>query len=751
MIMKVRKSIRNVLLGGLAMASTATALQAEEATDFNQVGKQMSIMLQNRHYDRMPFDDELSQRILKLYLNDLDYGKLFFTQEDVDMLAKKYGNELDDLMIKAKSMDVAAEVYELYQKRVHERIAYANDLLKKGKFNVDSDATMKRARRDMDEPTLKGWPADKKASDELWTKVIEEAYLSEVLRRKTIETRAKEQGKDNPLKDEKPINEKLALRYERILHAADEVDSEDIADYLLSAVAKAYGPHTDYFSAREMDRFMSGMNNGFVGIGALLQAEDDGATKIMGVVVGGPADKGGELKLNDRIIAVDPLNSGEMVDIMFMKIDKVVDMIRGKEGTSVRLKVEPADGGEPKFIVIERGKVEMKDEFAKGQIIESKKEDGVAQRIGVITLPSFYADFKTGEVRCSEDVRVLLERMNEEEVDGLILDLRGNGGGSLDEVRRMTGFFTGAGPVVQVKDYLGRIDMKSSFQKAIFDKPMVCLIDKASASASEILAGALQDYNRAVIIGTSSTFGKGTVQQPMDISRMMPFFAKRDRAGYLKPTIQKFYRVSGSSTQKKGVEADIVLPNIMDALEIGEDKLYYPLAHDVIRKAPGYTSEPREGLFIANLKGGSVKRLAENKDFQYIVEDVNRMKERIEKNEVSLNLKEREKELAEVETRTKERNKERIERFAKMEKQDKSLYTFYRLNLDDVEAKELQKMDPTKDDDSYMRRSEDDDKDLDTTPEWPTRLDPVKRESMAILSDLIELTTRAKMAGVNNE
>lgn len=731
------------------MAATTAPLQAdEEKTDFNQVGKQMSIMLQNRHYDKLPFDDELSQRILKLYLNDLDYGKLFFTQEDVDAIAKKYGNRLDDLLLKGQSMEVAAETYKLYHKRVHERIAFANELLKQSNFDLTKDGTMKRSRRDMVEPTLEGWPADKAESDALWTKVIEEAYLSEALRRKTIENRAKEQGKNNPLADEKPISDKLALRYERILHAADEVDDEDIADYLLSAVAKAYGPHTDYFSAREMDRFMSGMNNGFVGIGALLQAEDDGATKIMGVVIGGPADKGGELKLNDRVIAVDSVNDGNMVDIMFMKIDKVVDMIRGKEGTSVRLKVEPADGGEAKFIVIERGKVEMKDEFAKGEIIETKQADGSIERIGIITLPSFYADFKTGEVRCSEDVRVLLERMNKEDVEGLVLDLRSNGGGSLDEVRRMTGFFTGNGPVVQVKDSLGRIDLKSSFQKAIFDKPVVCLIDKASASASEILAGALQDYNRAVIVGTSSTFGKGTVQQPMDISRMMPFFAKRDRAGYLKPTIQKFYRVSGSSTQKKGVEADIVLPNIMDAIEIGEEHLFYALAHDVIRKAPGYTPQPRENLFIAKLKGNSVQRLNQNKDFQYIADDVARTKERMLKNEVSLNMAEREKELIEVETRTKERNKERIERFAKIEKEDKEKFTFYRLNLDDVDAKSLQKIDPTADDESYMRRSKEEEDDLDTTPEWPTRIDPVKREGMAILFDLIDLTTQAKMAGV---
>lgn len=447
-------------------------------------------------------------------------------------------------------------------------------------------------------------------------------------------------------------------------------------------------------------------------------------------------------------MGVDSLNNGEVVDIMFMKIEKVVELIRGKKGTSVRLKVEPADGTEPKFIVIKRGQVEMKDDFAKGQIIESKEADGGTRRLGIITLPSFYADFKTRKTLSSNDVELLLKRMNEENVDGLILDLRGNGGGSLDEVRRMTGFFTGPGPVVQVKDYLGRIDLKSSFKKAIFKKPMICLIDKSSASASEILAGALQDYNRAVVVGTSSTFGKGTVQQPMDISRMMPFFANRERAGFLKPTIQKFYRVSGKSTQKKGVEADIVLPNIMDALEIGEEYLYYALAYDKIRMAAGFSPGPRENLFIAKLKGNSLKRAAEQKDLLYLKEDVERMREQIQKNEVSLNEETRMKELQEAEARTKERNKERIERFAKIEKAEKDLYTFFRMNLDDLDKDELPVIDPTAEDNSYMRRSKDDEEDLDTTPEWPSRIDPVMREGMAILGDLIELTNRAKTAGI---
>lgn len=748
--MKMIQSIRNVALGAVLAFTTTYSVSADD-TNFNEVAKQMSIMLQNRHYERLPFDENLSERIFTMYVNELDYGKTYFTQADINELEKKYATKLTEMLLHKQSMKPALEIYELYRKRVDERIEYAQNLLETADFDYKSETVISRSRRDIKTPTAQGWAKDKAAADVMWNGMIEDAMLSEHLRRSVIETRAKEQGKENPLKDEKPISEKLQLRYERIKHAVEDVDDEDIANYFLSAVAKSYGPHTDYFSAREMERFMSGMKLKFVGIGALLQAEEDGATKIMGIVKSGPAEQQGELKLSDRVVGVDSNNTGDMVDIMFMKINKVVDMIRGEPGTSVRLKVEPADGGEPKFIVIKRGEVEMTESQAQGEIIDIKGKDGEINRLGYITLPSFYANFDTGENRCSVHVEQILKRFNKEKVEGLVFDLRGNGGGSLEEVRRMTGFFTGKGPVVQVKDYLGRIDLKSSYDKAIFTKPMVVLIDKSSASASEILAGALQDYNRAIVVGTSSTFGKGTVQQPMDISRLMPFFANRERAGFLKPTIQKFYRVSGMSTQNKGVEADIVLPNIMDAIEVGEKYLYYALAYDKIRRAPGYSAEPRENLFIAQLKGKSLERVNQSIDFQYLLEDVERTKERIEKNEISLNLGTRQSELVEAENRTKERNKERINRFAKVQQEDKEMLTFYRAHLDNLKEKQLPVYDPSSEDDDYMNRAKDEIEELDITPDWPSGLDPVKRESLSILGDLLELTNKAKMAGVYNQ
>ncbi|MGB0292657.1 MAG: carboxy terminal-processing peptidase, partial [Luteolibacter sp.] len=360
------------------------------------------------------------------------------------------------------------------------------------------------------------------------------------------------------------------------------------------------------------------------------------------------------------------------------------------------------------------------------------------------------ADFEQGKVSCAKDVKLFVERLQKEKIDGLILDLRGNGGGSLEEVRRMTGFFMKRGPVVQVKNTLGQVRVKQSDNgDPIYEGPMVVMIDRSSASASEILAGALQDMNRAVVVGESATFGKGTVQQPMDIGRMLPLFAARNRAGYLKVTIQKFYRPSGSSTQLDGVASDIALPSITDALEIGEGYLDHALRHDRIRKAPGFSPLDKQALFVPRLKELSLKRVSECKDFGYIIQDVMKTKQRVDRNKLSLNKLEREKKLKESDHQTKQRNEERRERFAKMNKEDRKNMDFYRMTLDDLLAdKPLVEYDPSKEQEGYMRRAKDETAELDDTPEWPSLLDPVKRESLFILRDLIKLTEDAQVAGI---
>jgi carboxyl-terminal processing protease len=728
-----------------AMACSAPAQQA----DFNEVGRQMAIMLQNSHFARLPFNEELSRRFLDDYLTSLDFQRLYFTQQDVDRFSADYGDRLHTLLLQGKFVPAATEIYRVFEKRVETRVAEAEKLLSGSEFEFTADESVMLSRKDAP------WPRDEAEAAGLWRLQIKEAVLSEVLRRETLAKLAKEQGKPDPGNDDRSPKEKVSLRYKRFLTSVLDVDDEEVANYFLSAVARAYDPHTDYMSFREMNRFKDGMKNELVGIGALLQGEEDGATKIMGIVVGGPADREGTLKLNDRVVAVNTLNTGkpeDMTDVMFMKIDKVVDLIRGKEGTSVALKVEPAGGtpGETRIVVIQRGKVEMKDEQASGEIIEMKLEKGGSRRLGVIILPSFYADFEEGKVRCSVDVERILKRLIEEKIDGLILDLRNNGGGSLEEVRRMTGFFMERGPVVQVKNTLGQVQVKDSENgKPIYDGPMVVMTDKSSASASEILAGALQDFNRAVIVGDSSTFGKGTVQQPMDIGRMLPLFSVRNRAGFLKVTIQKFYRPSGSSTQMDGVKSDIVLPSLMDALEMGEEFLDHPLPHDRIRRAPDFKPLDAQSLFIPRLKEMSQKRLNECQDFSYVIQDVMKMKERLKTNTLSLNKAAREKELAESDVQQKERNTERRKRFDAMAKADKAGLAFYKITLDDLEkGADLKPFDPSDESSSYMRRAKSENEDLDETPKWPTGLDPVKRESLAVLRDLVDLSENARMAGL---
>ncbi len=733
-----------LLTTALCALVSCSSFTLQAKTDFNVVGREMAGMLQNSHYARIQFNADLSERILQDYLSDLDPARLYFTAQDVEAFQKKYGRRIHELLIKGRCMEPANEIYKLYSQRVKERVVFAQKSLKTSEINFDSEESVMRTRKDAP------WPASEQAAQEVWKRQIEEALLSEILRREAVQRLAEEQGKKNPLDDEKAPKEKIAQRYERFQRSIEEADEEDIANYFLSAVAAAHDPHTDYMSKREMERFRSGMANSLVGIGALLQAEDDGATKIMGIVVNGPADKQGELKLNDRIVGVDPLNSGAMIDIMYMKIDHVVEKIRGKENTEVGLRVEPSGGapGEVKVIVIKRGRVNLKDELATAEIVETAHQ-GAKRRVGWLRLPSFYMDFDDGDPSVSADVQKLVTRLNKEKLDGLVLDLRRNGGGSLEEVRRITGFFVGRGPVVQIKDTIGRVEAKEAlFRRPLYDGPLVVVTDKSSASASEILAGALQDYNRAVLIGDSSTFGKGTVQQPMEIGRFFRFFEDNRRAGYLKATIQKFYRVSGSSTQKLGVEPDLVLPSLTDALDVGEAFLRHPLEHDLIRKAPDFRPLDRGGLFLPVLKERSEKRVKVSKDFQYIVEDVERTKKHIADNSVSLNRTKREQELAKSEERRKTRNVERRKRFAALEQADRKILKFFRLTLDDLAAEKLPVVDREKDAEAFMRRAKDKADDLDDTPLWPSGLDPVKREAIAVLGDLVEQTEKARTAGL---
>lgn len=726
------------------VSSSAHAAQA----DFNEVGRQVAIMLQNSHFARLPFNAETSQRFLDDYLKQLDPAKVYFTQADVDRFKGTYGGELFKLLVQSKGLDAANDIYGTYRKRVEARGEMAKKFLKDDALDFSGHDTTAITRKDA------AWPKDDAEADALLRLQLKEAVLSETVLRELQSKMAKDQGKPDPTLAEAPPREKIALRYERFLHTIKDAATDDIADGLLGAVARSYDPHTDYMIDREANRFNDAMRNELVGIGAELRPEDDGTTRIMGIMINGPADREGTIQLRDRVLGVDTDNSGTMTDIKFMEQNKVVDLIRGKAGSTVRLLVQPAAAapGETKIISIPRGKVEIKGAQASAGIIDTKSPEGTPRRLAWITLPSFYADFSSAaRVRCSADVEQFLQRLVAEKIDGLVFDLRNNGGGSLEEVRRMTGFFTGSGPVVQEKNTLGQVRVSDTDnRKAIYDGPMVVLINKASASASEILAGALQDYNRAVIVGDSSTFGKGTVQEPLDVAKMLPFFAGRDGAGMLKLTIRKFYRPSGSSTQLDGVASDVTLPGPADSMEIGEKFLDHAFPHDRINPAPGLTPLNKDGLFLARLKEASSNRLKTDKDFAYYGEDASRSEEKREKNTVSLNLEERRKELFDLDARLDQRNAERRERFKEIKAEDDKTLKLTKLTLDDLaKGADFHPYDPSKENEEYIRRAKDPIAELNDAPEWPNGLDPIKREGIKVLSDLVDATEKARIAGVN--
>ncbi len=712
---------RNIIGAFLSTIAVGITLQtsAISAPSYGTIAQYVANLVQNNHYSRTDFEDDVSEELLKSFVSFLDTSKLYFTQEDIDTFERKYKTSLDDHIFEG-SIKPATDIYSIYVKRVQERVAKIEEILKTVDFKFDSDRTVEKRRKDSE------WPADKAASDVLWKNVIEGQLLAEELRTISQKARAKELGKK--LEDilgsdsnETP-KEKILKRYTRFMRSLDENDEEEICNFFMSTLSQVYDPHSEYFSQSELENFRVNMGNKLVGIGALLSTEDGGAAKIQGIVVGGPADKAGELQINDRIVGVGQGEDGEIVDIMYMKLNKIVDMIRGKKGTVVVLKIIPADAADDsqtRKILINRDQVNLKDKLANAELIEVSAPNNTKQRIGWINLYAFYADMQRGTSSCSADVKKLLERLKAEKIEGLVVDLRGNGGGSLEEAIRMTGLFIPSGPVVQAKNAKNKItDRTSRTPLAIYDGPLVVLTDRSSASASEIFAAALQDYQRAVIIGDKSTFGKGTVQTVMPVAQYMPVIFPREtkeRAGALKVTIQKFYRIAGGSTQLEGVVPDIILPSYRDEIETGEASLPNALEHDAIRKM-------KYNLFehvppIEKLRALSMARLNSEKEFQYIKEDNKRFKDAKEKNTISLNLKKRMAETAEEKERRHARNAERTKLFAKINERENGRYKVAKITLDNVAAKEFKWQENFKpDDNKSMRRAKDKEEELAEKP-----------------------------------
>ncbi len=750
----------------------ALAPQGRAETDFGQVASYVARMLENSHYSHTQFDNAMSSKLLENYLNLLDPRHIFFTQEQVDKFRADYGTTLDD-RVTLRDLSPAMEIYKLYTARVKDRVDFVKRSIKEQKFTFDSSRTVNLKREKLP------WPKDAAASDVLWRDLLESEMLQErlldkakvvsdakkaekaknkakkgetVLKAEALEPNS--EGKNSVAKVEpKPAaggakkeetpQERIAKDYDRLLKGVEDNNEEEVVDFFLSSLAEAYDPHTEYMSVSEMESFNIQMTHSLFGIGALLGVKDEVA-EIQGIVVGGPADKQGVLKLNDKIISVAQ-GDGEFVPTKGLALNKIVEKIRGDKGTTVRMKVIPAsDPGALNEIAIIRDEVPLKDKLANAELIQTPPELGKPMKLGWITLPSFYADMEKGSVSCTKDVEKLLLRLMKEGMEGLVFDLRSDGGGSLEEAIKLTGLFVPSGPVVQIKDWRGEISARDCPNpRAVYDGPMVVLTDKASASASEIFAAALQDYRRAVIVGDKSTYGKGTVQTIQPVERVMPFFSDKTRAGNVKVTIQKFYRIAGGSTQLQGVIPDLHLPSLRDVMDFGEASTDNPLPYDQIPALPYSYSRPTP-LPMDALKAKMESRVKQSKDFSYIEDEAKRLKERMDRNVASLNEEVRWKEREDNEKRRTAYTDDRDKRAAEItEKVKDGGVKIFHLTLDNVSKPELVPESAfTKEQSSGMRMVKNDDEDAASGTEgFPFGLEPTKLEAIHIMRDLIDLTT----------
>jgi carboxyl-terminal processing protease len=695
-----------------------------ETPDPGQICASVGRLLEQGHYSKNALDNEVSKKLLGAYLHALDFNRLFFTAKDVAEFEKRYASSLDDDILLGNPAP-AFEIHDLFVKRVEARVAHVKGRLAKP-FVFKSDRTIEWSRKDSP------WPVDEAAADALWKDRLDGECLQERLATKN---------------GEKP-EDVLNRRYDQLLKNIKEETSEETVKTFLSTLATVYDPHSEYMSKSDLDNFGINMRLSLFGIGAVLRS-DDGYAKIDDLVTGGPAEASGQVKVGDRISAVAQ-GDAEFVETVGMKLDKVVRLIRGEKGTKVRLRILPEAGSDPsarKSVEIVRDEVKLKEQEAKAEIVERPGPDGTVMRLGWITLPSFYADMDhlgdKGAKSTTRDVQRLLDRLKKEGIGGLVIDLRRNGGGSLEEAVNLTGLFIKKGPVVQAKDANGGTKVSQDKDPEIaYEGPMVVLTNRLSASASEIFAGALQDYRRALVVGDESTFGKGTVQTILQIGRFIPFLrSSTDEAGALKLTIQKFYRVAGGSTQFKGVTSDIVLPSMFDHDDLGERALDFAMPYDEVDPArfdaAGYP------LFADDLRERSKNRVAKNPEFQYVVEDLARLKNRIAKNEISLNEKRRRSEMEEDKARRKKRMAER----SKRKRPDEAVYA---VTLDNAGVPELQK--------AVFETSEEaaggtDDLDDEAAAEIRRQskdkrplYDPVRDETYSILADLVDLARMPKTA-----
>ena len=635
--------MKNKLLWILLTFATATQAATPESStlpllmplqQYSQAANIGTRILTHSHYKSMPLDDAMSEKIFDRYFKLLDPEKLYFVQADIDQFASAR-TKLDDAIYN-KDLDIPYAIFNLYERRVVEHLTYARELLKQG-FDFDQKESYRYER------SKETWTKSEAEMRDLWRKRVKNDWLLLKLAGK----------KDDVIRD------RLHKRYDSSLALVYKNKSEDVFQLFMNAYAMSIDPHTNYLGPRALEDFNISMKLSLVGIGATLQLRDD-YTTIRELVPGGPAALSGKLNIGDRIVGVGQGENSVPTEVIGWRIDEVVALIRGAKDTVVLLDVLPADAGpdgEHKLITLVRDKVSLEQQAAKKSIITIKNGD-VIRQVGVISLPTFYQDFAArgqGEKdfkSATRDVSRLLDELKRDKVDSVLVDLRNNGGGSLNEAIELTGLFIGKGPVVQQRNSAGEVTVESDNNATLaWDGPLGVLINRGSASASEIFAATIQDYGRGLIIGEPS-FGKGTVQTLVDLDQL----AHNDKTtfGELRVTIAQFFRINGGTTQLRGVTPDISFPGIADTESFGESSFDNALPWAQI-KAADYKPEGDLTDLLPLLQIRHETRIAKDKDFQYLLEDIAEIRDQRKKNLISLNEAERHKERDLREARLKSR------------------------------------------------------------------------------------------------
>lgn len=605
----------------LLVATTMFAQQFGGAQSHEQATvKLVSEMISKYHISQKTLDDRISGMLLNKFIKELDSQKLYFLKSDIDGFAR-YRDQLDDLL-KVGQITFAHEVFKLYLQRLDDRVVVAHSLIDAPHdFSVDESMVI--------DGELLGWSADVKELNERWRKRVKYELLSMHLDKVAPEEARK----------------RLHKRYETMKRNAHDTEDSEVLEMFLSSVAHCFDPHSSYMSPQTVEDFQIMMRLSLQGIGAALRSED-GMTTVASIVPGGAAEKDGRLKVGDKIVGVGQ-EDGDFQDVVEMKLNRVVRLIRGERDTKVRLKVL-RETGVTEMIELVRQTIELKASEVKGEIIQSNERlgSGPKMKIGVINIPSFYRDF-SGAQQGKDDFKstardvekVLADFRQQGGVDVVVVDLRTNGGGALSEAIEVTGLFIDQGPVVQVKEQNGRVKSHDDEETGVvYAGPLVVVCNRLSASASEIFAAAIKDYGRGIVVGDTTTHGKGTVQNVMPVSsqmfRVLP--GGKDR-GALKLTINQFYRVNGDSTQNRGVESDVVLPSLIDHMDLGESFLDNALAFDHVDAARHPVLPLVSPQIVMALRDNSQRRVAVDPKFQQVQKDIERYLARKNRKSVSLN------------------------------------------------------------------------------------------------------------------